>query len=408
VKVVQINTADRKGGAGLAAYRLHCGFRRISEIEASLLVGIKTTADDDVVPYFRTWPGYIMSRACHRLLSRLGLTGAMEAPGAFSADRLLNSADLIHLHHIHGGFFSYPRLLKRAWTTPMVWTLHDMWSFTGFCSYSYDCLGWQTGCGSCPQLVDKGSPPDYTAHNWRWKRQACQEGNLTIVAPSQWLANLAKESPIHGRLKVHCIPNGVETDIFRPMDRALLRRERQIPGGAPVVLAQDEKRKGAGHLRRILEALPESLRERLFLVLVGSEVPEDLQELLGGGRLLATGYISEAEKMAECYALADLFLLPTEADNLPNTLLESTACGTPAVASGVGGCAEVIQHMETGYVAKAGDDVDFAKGIDHLFNNVELLQTMRDNCRRVAIEKFDVSVAVGRYLELYKSILCNK
>jgi len=404
VRVVQVNTADRKGGAAIAAYRIHCGLRDISGIDSRLLVGIKVTRDASVHSCYGTAAGYRLSRLNHRLLDRFCLGGVFQLPPAPDANRLLHSADLIHLHNIHGGFFSYCSLLQMARTIPMIWTLHDMWSFTGYCAYSNDCKRWLTGCGSCPQLTAPGAPTDRSAWHWERKKNACRDARLTIVAPSRWLADLAKESPIHGHLDVHCIPNGVETDIFCPQDRTALRRSLNIPERAYVLLAQGDARKGSGRLTRILGALPEELRRSVFLILVAETVPPELLQLLGAERVQATGYVATQERMAQLYGMADLFLLPTEADNLPNTLLESISCGTPAVTFDVGGCPDVIRHMETGYVARFGDNGNFAEGIGFLLNHCSTYNKMRERCRTVAMSEFDVSVAVQHYLKLYDSM----
>jgi glycosyltransferase involved in cell wall biosynthesis len=235
--------------------------------------------------------------------------------------------------------------------------------------------------------------------------KACQGARLTIVAPSRWLAGLAKESPIHGHLDVNCIPNGIETDIFRPLDRAALRQRMNIPQEVQVLLVLGEARKGTGRLARIFSGLAKDVCKNLYLIMVGDEIPAELVHLLGVERTLSTGYVASPERMAELYGVSDLFLLPTEADNLPNTLLESISCGTPAVTFNVGGCPDVIRHLKTGYVAKVGDDADFAAGIGTLLQDKALLDAIRVNCRRLAEDEYSVEVATGRYYSLYKSLV---
>ena len=407
MRVVQVNTTDTIGGAGLAAYRLHQGLRSVSGIDSFLLVGISATQDADVRAVYAGKTGYRLSRLAHVTTRKLGLAGLVEFPPAPVARRLLDSADLLHLHHIHGGFFSYPSLMRRAQRVPTVWTLHDMWSFTGGCAYSLECGRWREGCGECPQRRDLSMTFDTTAAHWRWKRRAYRSARLTIVTPSRWLAQLAQSSPLHEGFSVHCIPNGIDTETFQPRDGGELRREWGIPRDAPVALAQAGARKGESLLPSIVAALPENLRKKVVLVLVGRDPVSEASRYPGIGQLVVTGYVSDQKRMADCYALADVFLHPSSADNLPNTLIESMACGTPAVAFDVGGCGEVIQHMETGYAARAGDCADFATGVALMLDDAALRKSFQEHGRRLVSKEFSTTVAVRRYRALYESILGN-
>jgi len=181
MRVVQVNTTDTIGGAGLAAYRLHQGLRSVSGIDSFLLVGISATQDADVRAVYAGKTGYRLSRLAHVTTRKLGLAGLVEFPPAPVARRLLDSADLLHLHHIHGGFFSYPSLMRRAQRVPTVWTLHDMWSFTGGCAYSLECGRWREGCGECPQRRDLSMTFDTTAAHWP-SRALCTRGSLCTAS----------------------------------------------------------------------------------------------------------------------------------------------------------------------------------------------------------------------------------
>lgn len=407
VRVLHINTADRIGGAAIAAYRLHKGLRDFCGVESQILAGIKVSDDSNVLPVYEARASYIVNRIAHRILRHVGLTGITCLPHSPTQKKLIENADIIHLHHIHSGFFSYPALLSLAKTRPVIWTLHDMWSFTGGCPYAYDCTHWRDSCGECVKTPTHDSVVRFPRWHLEKKRILYCNRRLTIVCPSRWLARLAKESRLHSHLDVRYIPNGVEIDIFRPMDKTIIRAKWGIPANAPLVFAQAHARKGAGRLRTIMSGLPDALRRQLRILLVGHEPPAELTALLGPERVRMAGHISEPGRMAECYAMADLFLLPTAADNLPNTLLEAASCGTPAVTFDVGGCPEVVRHLETGYVAEAGNDEDFTRGIAFLFENANRRLLMGREARSLAMKEYDIRETANRYRDLYHSLLGN-
>ncbi len=401
MRVVQVNTADIIGGAALAAYRLHEGLRKSPGIEPAMLVGIKKTNDADIHPVYAGKAGYLLSRLAHVTLRKLGLGSLFRFPPAPNAELLLREANLLHLHHVHGGFFSYPALMRHARQVPTVWTLHDMWSFTGGCAYAMDCLRWQDKCGLCPQASELDVLMDTTAAHANWKGRAYRPARLTIVTPSRWLADLAGASPLHRQFSIRCIPNGIDTDKFRPSDRDALRRQWGVPLDAPVALAQVGMRKGEHLLPRIMSLLPDSVRSRMVLLLVGGEPTPEASGGLGVNRLIVVGKIGEQERMAQLYGLSDVFLHPTLADNLPNTLIESLACGTPAVTFDVGGCCEIVRQGETGYGARALDRGDFARGIASILEATSSSPVMRIRCREVAENEYGIGLMIRRYLELY-------
>jgi glycosyltransferase involved in cell wall biosynthesis len=408
LRVVHINTADLTGGAGIAGYRLHQALNLLPDVESFQLVGIRTSTDPQVASICRNRPEYLLSRLVHRTLRLADLGGVCSPLQAIASHPLVRSADVVHMHHINGGFFSYTELIRLSWYVPLVWTLHDMWGFTGTCHNSIDCTRWENECGSCPNPAP-GVRLDLSRWHWRRKQDCYRSARLTVVTPSNWLAGLARISPLMRHLPVHCIPNAIDTAVFKPAaDREELRRLWGITLAAKVVMigsaALDDERKGAGRLLQVLSELPEQLRAEMTVLLVGNGNVERFERAFGCGRVVATGYINNPERMADCYALSDLFLLATEADNLPNTLVEALACGTPAVTFAVGGCGDVVRHLETGYLAKAGDFGDFSCGIELLLTDTVLYRTVQESCRPYAAELFGASRIATRHAALYQEI----
>jgi glycosyltransferase involved in cell wall biosynthesis len=287
-----------------------------------------------------------------------------------------------------------------------------MWHLTGHCTYSYDCERWKIGCGQCP--YPDSYPPvrrDNTRVEWKLKNWVYSRSHLTIVTPSAWLATLAKQSML-GDLPIHQIPNGVDTEVYQPLDREHCRSLLGIPGDKRVLLFSamrldtskaDGLRKGGDLLAQALRSLPAALKADTVLLLLG-DGGEALAEAVGISAL-NLGYVSSDRLKAIAYCAADLLVLPTRADNLPLGLLESMACGTPMVSFRVGGVPELVRPGITGYLAEPGEAPDLAHGICQLLEDVALRQAMSHQCRAIALKEYPLELQVQRYLALYRQVL---
>src|SRR5580765_817261 len=257
-KVLHISTTDNLGGSGRSAYRVHTGLRRLG-VQSRMVVGTKVTDDPDVRPIAGSLAP--IDRFFGRALGKLSLQ-YLFYPSSFWLLRhpWFREADVIQLYNTHGNYFAHTVLPLLGRHRPIVWRLSDMWPMTGHCTYSFDCERWQTGCGSCPILSD---PPelyaDRTAMLWRIKRWLYSHSNLSIVAPSNWIARLAEQSPLLGRFQTRVIPNGLDTDVFRPLPREEARRILQIDPAQRVILfsaqSLSDYRKGGALLRPVFEQL---------------------------------------------------------------------------------------------------------------------------------------------------------
>lgn len=406
MKVLQINQGDLSGGGNIAAYRLHQQLRK-QLIESYLLVDIAKL--DDSATYCIQRRRFVEDLA-GRFSSKLGLNYLhILGTNQISSTEIYQKVDLLNFHNLHGGYFNYLAIAKLTHAKPAVYTLHDMWSFTGHCAYSFDCDRWKHGCGHCPYPDTYPEITlDSTALEWKLKRWIYNRSNLTIVTPSQWLANLARQSLLQ-QFPVHHIPNGLDVTAYQPLDPDLCRSALGISSDQRVLLfmAQSLKdsRKGCDLLLAALQQLPTSLKGNLVLVTVGN----------GGDSLtkavdiptLSLGYVAGDRLKSLVYSAADVFVFPTRADNLPVVIQESMACGTPVVSFDVGGVSEMVRPGITGLLAHPEDSTDLATKIVEILEDQLLRCRLKQNCRDVAVNEYSIELQCDRYISLYKEVLTS-
>lgn len=415
MNILQINTAADTGGAGVAMSRLHRALTDQGH-RSQIVARLRKTAQPDVLTISEAVGAG--NSAVHRLLNnvRMQLDAWFVLPRLYrSTEQLLHSAlfeqaEVIQLHNLHSWYFNYELLPQMAARKPVVWTLHDMWAFTGHCAYSYDCNRWQTGCFDCPLLRGDGrrlveprpTLLDRTARQWKKKRELYRDSQLHIVAPSEWMADQARASVLGDALSFRCIPNGIDLAVFSPRDQAKARQALGIRREAKVILfvaaKVSQRRKGLGYLYEALH----SLRDigDVILVTVGSAGAN--QPLIEGFAQIHLGQTADESQLSLAYSAADLYVLPTLADNQPLTVLESVASGTPVVAFDVGGIPEMIAHLDSGYLARYKDAGDLAAGMRTILDDDALRAHMRDRCRETAVARYDLQTQARRYVELYE------
>ncbi len=408
---LHISTSDNIGGSGRSAYRIHTGLARLG-VRSRMLVGEKATDDDNVQRIAGVWAPF--DHFANRVTGRLSWQ-YLFFPSSWAAPwrRWVREADVIQLYNTHGGYFSHTVLPFLSRRRPVVWRLSDMWPFTGHCAYSFACEGWRTGCGGCPLLSD--APElyrDTTAQLWRVKDYIYRHSQLTIVAPSQWMAQMARESPLLGRFAVHLIPNGLDTNIFQPLPQAAARQQLDLPPTARIILfsahSVADKRKGAAAMRQALERLAEMPErpDNLHLLVVGQGATVWATQL--PFPVTALEQLDDDAKLAVVYSAADVFVLPTLAENLPNGILESMACGTPSITFNVGGCPDAVRHLETGYLAAYNDAADLARGLSLLLTDEDLRARLRARCRQVSLAEYNSELQAQRFKNLYLDLLQQK
>ena len=406
--VLHISTSDSIGGSGRSAYKIHTGLKDLG-LTSHMLVGVKSLSDTDIEAIAHTKRLKLLDRVFTEINDRLSWQ-YLHYPSSsqLSKHTWFHNADIVQMYNTHGGYFSHSVLPALSKKRPLVWRLSDMWPFTGHCSYSYDCDRWKTGCGSCPILDEHPKlRRDTTAFLWRHKEKIYKRSRIDVVAPSKWILRLAQESPLLGRFPVHWIPNGVDIEVFHPMPKMAVRdilgfkeHDKVVFFSAHVV---DVPRKGGMYLKAALEILAQKKMDNVKILLVGErwgakeELPFPSTHM---------GYVSHDLMMAMAYSAADVFVLPTLAENLPNGVIESMACGTPCVSFDIGGVPDAVRHKETGYLARYKDAEDLAAGIEYVLKkDIDQIQKMKRHCREVAVAEYSLELQAKRFAELYGEIL---
>jgi glycosyltransferase involved in cell wall biosynthesis len=400
LNVLHISESDAAGGAARAAYKLHRGLNDQGH-RSRMLVGRKVTRDGDIRRLKRNDLWRAADRLSGLALDALNLQYVLY-PSSFGVlgDGWFRDSDVLQLHNLHGSYFSFTALPAISARRPVVWLLHDQWALTGHVAYSLDCERWRHGCGACPYLHEYPRlSRDTTALLWRLKRAVYRRSRLVLATPSRWLSELVQASPLLRRFPVHHIPNGIDTDRFRPGSQAEARARLDLPADRRIVFfaAADlqERRKGL----HLLEAALRRMANPPLLVVAGQG------RVAGDVEARSLGSVSDEDVLADAYRAADLFAVPTLADVLTQTAQESIACGTPCISFDRGGVTEVVRHLETGWQAAFGDAGSLAAGLEALLGDDELLRRLAARCREVAEAEYSVDLQVRRYVELYESVL---
>ena len=404
MNILHFNQSDIAGGAAIAGFRLHQGLMD-QGINSRILAGTVKTSSDRVSAVPR-------KQRLENRLERISNQFGLKYINIFSSFNITThdfyrEADVLNFHNLHTGYFNYLAIAKLTQSKPAVFTLHDMWSFTGHCAYSYDCDRWKTGCGQCPDLdTYPAVQVDNTRLEWKLKNWVYNRSNLTIVAPSKWLYEQAQKSMLN-RYPIHHIPYGIDIEAYQPLDPEQCRAVLGISQQKHVLMfAADsllDSRKGGDLLLKALKNLPNQLKSNTVLLTLGTG-SESIAKTVGV-ETLNLGYVSSDRLKAIAYSAADLFIFPTRADNLPLVLQESMACGTPMVSFKIGGVPDLVRPGITGYLATPEDADDFSNGIIQLLEDSTLRGQMRQNCRTIAVLEYSLDIQAKEYISLYHRIL---
>ena len=318
---------------------------------------------------------------------------------------LVEEADIIHLHWINQGFLSLKDIEELVkLNKPIVWTMHDMWPCTGICHHARDCEKFQMICESCFFLKSKGK--DLSTSVFDKKLSLYKEANITFVGCSRWLSGRAKKSYLLRDKTVLSIPNPINTEVYHPMDQDMTRELLGLPSGKRLLLFGalnvTDKRKGIDYL---IEALRKIEKQDMELVVFG-QVKDDIRGLFPVP-IHSMGYLSDESKIVALYNAVDMFITSSLEENLPNTIMESMACGTPCVGFEIGGIPEMIDHKINGYVANYKDASDLANGIRWVLEH-EDQQALSDACVKKVQENYTEEVVAKQYMALYKRLLHQK
>ncbi len=456
LRILQAGTIETGGGAAAVAGNLLRGYRARG-CEAWLAVGQKASddprvfviPDDDRAPYRKV--GYVsLQRRLRRLASRSPGRGwgrlsrslrfathpqafvetsvgreDFEFPGTYGLlDLTPARPDIVHCHNLHGDYFDLRALPWLSRQLPTMLTMHDAWLLGGHCAHSFDCERWKAGCGQCPDLaIDPAIRRDATADNWARKRNIYARSRLYIATPCQWLLGKVEQSILAPAIaEARVIPNGVDLSVFHPADTRAARAALDLPQDAHVVLVTTGSRGGMWRDHQTLRAAAGLIRTRgfgrdLLVVVLGGDATV---VRLDGNNVRAVGYEADPLTVARYYQAADLYVHAAREDTFPNTILEALACGTPVVATAVGGIPEQIRSTTlgvvrsgalqelkraTGMVVPIGDAHAMAAAAVALLANGDVRHLLARNAASDARARFDVNRQVECYLAWYRTII---
>ena len=405
MNILQINTGNIGGGAETVASDIQKQLL-LSGHDSHLVVKRKSNDGNNVISLNYHLPEIAFFMGVEKIL---GLDNVL-----YFRQRMLkriikeNKVDIVHLHNVHGYYFSLFNFSLVLKDIPIVWTLHDTWAFTGKCVYTYDCERYQTTCGECKRLKDY---PRMLWDNTRFmqslKRKMYAKANkIVFVTPSRWLKEIAERSSILKDYRIEHIPNGVDTSTFYLQNKQDLRKKYKIPLDAKCILfiANDvnEKRKGFRYLINALERLDH--KKEYTLLSIGRKQLDT--KIKSDFKVVEFAHVEKESELAELYNAADLFVIPSIEENFPCVVNEAMACGVPVVGFDTGGIPEQIEDGVRGFCARKGDDIDLANKIDLFFNLPDSSKKeMCQNCHGHIINNLTVKHCVDKYITLYDDIL---
>ena len=417
MRVLIVNTSEKTGGAAVAARRLVKALVD-NGVKAKMLVRDKETEDIKVVGlpggWRRQW-NFLWERWCLFWNLRFHRKHLFEVDMAntgydITSLREFKEADIIHLHWINQGMLSLKGIRKILESgKPVVWTMHDLWPATGICHYARGCELYKSQCQNCPMLPHGGGKNDLSARVWRNKERMLKDYQVAFVACSQWLANEARQSALLKGQTVVSIPNAIDTHLFCPTDKKKARLASGLPESGRLILFVSQRvtdrRKGMRHfiaaIQQLVEEHPEMKNDTSIAILGGHS--EELKDQLALP-VHSLGYVSDSKRIAAIYNAADVFVLPSMEDNLPNTIMEAMACGLPCVGFNVGGIPEMIDHQRNGYIAQTADTADLARGIHWVLYEEDYQTLSHQAVAKVANCYSEQSVAL-HYTNVYEECL---
>lgn len=391
MKIAQINTVCGNGSVGRITVDIYHALRK-SGHEGKIFYGRRTAPEGVEAELFGSSP----DMGIHVLHTFFEGTHGFASKG--QTKKLIENLkqyapDLIHLHNIHGFYLDVEELFAylKVCGKPIIWTLHDCWSFTGHCAYFdfVQCEKWKTGCENCPQ--HRNTYPyaifqDASKKNYVRKKAAFQGvKGLTIVTPSKWLGELVKESFLK-EYPVKVIPNGIDLERFVPQQRKS-RNKHLVLGVANVW----DRRKGLDYLKQLSQMLDS---EKYEVAVVGVS-KKQIRELPQG--MIGIEHTQNVEELMQLYSEASVYVNPTLEDNFPTTNLEALACGTPVVTFATGGSVEAIDNS-CGRIVPKKDVQKLYEAVTELCDKCE---NMRAVCRERALD-FNKYNRFGEYLNLYE------
>jgi glycosyltransferase involved in cell wall biosynthesis len=287
--------------------------------------------------------------------------------------------------------------------------MHDMWAFTGGCHYVSDCKNYLTECRNCPALKFQ-SNIDTSYRIFNQKRELYNNLNLTIVTTSRWLAGEASNSTLLKNKKVYVIPTPIDSELFKPYDKNTCRRKLNLPDDKKIILIGamnlKDDRKGFKYLIEALQNINKFNESIDFELAVFGKLDESVLTSIPI-KVNQLGQLRTENEIVLAYNSADVFVAPSLEDNLPNTIMESMACGTPVVAFNAGGIPDMIDDGRNGILAGLKSVDSLAAGVVKLLTDEALRIKMSEASREKVLAVFNQAAVAGEYKQLYTSLIQN-
>jgi len=401
------------GGAAIAANRLKNALNRSGAVEARMLVRDMDVEDPDVstIPqgYINKFR-FLWERGVIWMNNRFSKNNLFHVSIAntgydVTRTKAFKQADIIHLHWTQQGMLSLhdiERILKSG--KPVVWTMHDMWLCTSICHHSEECEKYTTHCDNC-QYLSTDCKNDLSYRVFDRKRRIFGNSSFTVVTCSRWLGEKAENSALLQGHRIVTIPNPIDTELFKPMNKSAAREMLGLPKERRLVLFASQKvtdkRKGIDYFVKAAELLKANGDEMEFVIM--GQKSEQIQTMMPYP-CHPMGYVSSPEQAALIYNACDLFVTPSLMENLPNTIMESLSCGVPCVGFNVGGIPEMIENKANGYLAQFMSAEDFARGISWCLDR-ERYDGLCAAARQSVEARFSEKVVAEQFISLYKSII---
>lgn len=417
MKILHVNTNDIEGGAARAANRLHKGLLQ-KNIYSRMIVNNKKTDDFTVITLntnklerIKTKIRLFLDEKLKSIyFKRLKVTWSCNLFCNKSLVNFINKSnfDIVHFHWINASMLSIKDIKKI--NKPIVWTMHDMWPFTGGCHYSDNCVLYKEDCNKCKQLSNK-KDTFLSGYILKEKYSSYKKKSIVYVTPSEWLEKCSKESFLLKNSNIKVIPNGIDLKIFKRLDKNFCKKILNLDLSKKYILfgamtSTSDKRKGYDLLKRALSFFKEKfyLKDKDIVLLVfGANKPRNNENLPFDINYL--GQISDDITLNIIYNSADVFIAPSREDNLPNTIVEALSCGVPCVAFNVGGMIDLIEHKNNGYLAEPFNIEDLAEGINFVLEDENRWNNLSENALNKAQKDYNINDISDKYIDLYKKIL---
>lgn len=414
MRVLQLNSFDVRGGAARAAYRIHTALRKAG-VSSEMMVSIREGQDESI----KSFPVSFQSRKM-KFVRKLQSFQVTSNPTLHSCNlfpswvyKKINQSDvdIVHLHWIAGELISIAEIKKI--NKPLVWTLHDMWAFSG--AEHYDDIN--TPGRYRKQYNQRNRPAahrgilDVDAWTWRRKKTHWRNVDFNFVTPSKWLAGCLSQSALFPGQIATVIPNCLDTNIFQPTNKKQARDLFNLPQDKQLILCSADgvernPLKGYSLLQEALKHLSlQNSANKMECVFFGRNGKRPKQ--MNGIPVTEVGRINDDNTLGMLYSAADVFVTPSMMDNLPNTIMEAMSCGTPCVAFNVGGIPDMIESEENGFLAQPFDSRELAEGLIWTLADSERHYALCQSAREKVVGCFTPEIVAAKYRLLYDHIISS-